>query len=334
MPQTSKIEGETDVGRGAGTPSLDRLLDLLAASPVPGADALALRRRAFQRVREVAGVRGGPLFVRPAKTHPVSVTGDFCALNCAHCGGKFLRGMLTLEEAVEAASSESPPKSWLLSGGCDARGGVPLPPESALSRLARVGRVNWHPGLASSEAMEKARQYVDCISFDFVGSDETIGRVLGLDARVEDYLATYRGLRDIAPVVPHLVVGLDGSRLRGEYRVLDLLASEGAESLVLLVLWPASDTAFENLSPPDLRDVFSVFATARTKLPRARLSLGCMRPPGAYRTAVDAMAAAVGFDVIVQPAGPVVREFPASGTYFDECCAFATITEGWDPSCA
>lgn len=275
-----------------------------------------------------------PLFVRPQKTRPVSATGHCCALDCAHCGGKFLRGMSTPSEAVAAASGEDAPKSWLLSGGCDGRGAVPLPPESVLRELARVGRINWHPGLAPPETVERARGYVDCISFDFIGNDDTVSRVLGLNARVKDYLDTYRRLREIAPVVPHLVVGLDGSRIRGEYRALDLLAAEGTESLVILVLWPARGTAFENLSPPDLRDVFSVFAAARTKLPRARLSLGCMRPPGAYRTAVDAMAAAVGFDMIVQPAGPVVAEVASSVAHFDECCAFAAIDDGWDTSCA
>ncbi|MGB4213928.1 MAG: hypothetical protein WBK64_03680, partial [Dethiobacteria bacterium] len=39
-------------------------------------------------------------FVFPRLTLPVSVTGRSCALNCAHCGGHYLQGMASLEEAL------------------------------------------------------------------------------------------------------------------------------------------------------------------------------------------------------------------------------------------
>ncbi len=236
--------------------------------------------------------------------------------------------MSTVEAALAPPDGDLPPASWLLSGGCDAAGRVPLPPDGVLEELARVGRINWHAGLADPGAIRRAARYVDRISFDFVGSDETIARVLGIDARVEDYLATYRRLRAAAPVVPHVVVGLDGGRIRGEGRALDILAAEEAPSLVLLVLWPAPGTAFAGLSPPPLGDVFEIFARARRRLPAAELALGCMRPPGSYRAALDLVAAGLGFDVIVQPTHPVVRAVGNGADSFEECCAFALGGEG------
>ena len=320
----------TLMGRGVHSAPLDRLIEILRRSPVRGAGELAASRARFE---ELLTPRGGghlPLLVRPRRTRPVSTTGSECALDCKHCGGKFLGGMVDLETAVTLAAGDDAPDSWLLSGGCDAEGGVPVPGDDALESLARVGRINWHPGLASPGDVERAAPHVDCVSFDFVGSDATIKGVLGLDATVEDYLATYRELVSVAPVVPHVVVGLDGGRIDGEYRALELLAAEEARQLVLLVLWPARGTAFEGMEPPRLEEVFDVFARAREMMPLTRVSLGCMRPPGSYRVALDAVAAATGFDMIVQPSSPVVDALGGDAPVYDQCCAFAAAERGME----
>ncbi len=173
-------------------------------------------------------------FDRPLATIAVSVTGTACALGCAHCNGHYLRGMHSLQdEAVWRAHS------LLISGGCDGLGRVPvLPHLQEIAAAGRGKRLNWHVGLIDEETMLAIRPYVDVVSFDFVGDDETIREVYGLQRSVEDYADTYRMLRRHVRVVPHLTLGLRGGRMSGERRALALLGELGLEALVFIVFTP------------------------------------------------------------------------------------------------
>ncbi|MHB9034798.1 MAG: radical SAM protein, partial [Anaerolineae bacterium] len=51
-------------------------------------------------------------FDRPAETLPISLTGEACALHCAHCNGVYLQHMHTLSQARNSSAS-----SALISGG-------------------------------------------------------------------------------------------------------------------------------------------------------------------------------------------------------------------------
>ncbi len=319
--------------RGAVDPVRGALRKALEASGVPGAGVLARDAAAFAPAAGDTGVLRLPRAVRPRRTQPVSTTGAACALDCPHCGGKFLASMEDPDAAAANAAGADPPKSWLISGGCDAGGRVVPPAPGLLRALAATGRINWHPGLVSRADVEAMRGWVDRISFDFVGCDATIREVLGLDATVADYRAVYRLLGEIAPVVCHLVVGLHAGEVRGEYRALEVLAEEGVDALVLLVLWPAPGTGFAALSPPDLSEVHRVFCAARAQLPRADIGLGCMRPPGRYRVALDLVAAALGLDWIVQPTRPAADFLGDADAVFDECCAFLTDSTGTGGRC-
>ncbi len=266
--------------------------------------------------------------VWPAATRTVSVTGGACALQCAHCGGRYLETMQPLAAAVEAVGTQaaSGVKSYLVSGGCDRAGRVPLLPQrEELAVLKGQGRLNLHVGLVSeSEAAELGR-LADTVSFDFVGDDGTIREVYGLDRTVGDYLAAYRALRRVTRVVPHICVGLARGRLRGEYRALDLLAEEGCEALAVIVFRPTRGTAFADRTSPPVAEVAEFLARARLTLPRTPLHLGCLRPGGTYRTRLDTLAVRAGVNRIVQPA-PAARAWAgASGLRLvpaDECCVF------------
>lgn len=116
----------------------------------------------------------------------VSVTGRGCALRCAHCNEHYLAGMRSLDDPALARA-----RSLLISGGCDLRGRVPILPH--LEAIARAGagkRLNWHVGLIDEETMCAIAPYVDTISYDLVGDDETIREVYGLEKTVADYIAT------------------------------------------------------------------------------------------------------------------------------------------------
>ena len=277
---------------------------------------------AWQEAWEVRqSVHGGRLtFTRPMATLPVSLTGGQCALDCAHCGGHYLQHMRPIEEVTPGAET-----SYLISGGCDALGRVPLGGHrEALGRLREGRRMNWHVGLSSEADLRPILPYVDVISFDIVGDVETAREVYGLDVDLSDYIATLEMLRRLRPVVPHITIGLRGGRLSGERAALRALQRLGVEHLILIVFIPTAGTRYAHCAPPDVEEVGALLVEARLALPEARLSLGCMRPMGAYRQALDTLAVRAGFNAIVNPTRAAERLATERGlqiAWRDECCA-------------
>jgi uncharacterized radical SAM superfamily protein len=258
-------------------------------------------------------------FVRPNQTLAVSVTGADCALSCAHCNGHYLRDMVAIQDADATSKT-----SCLVSGGCDARGRVPF--SASLGRIAalRPGlALNWHVGMIDEEEMRTIAPYVDVISFDFVGDDETIRDVYGLPYTVDDYRRTYAMLRRHARVVPHVTIGLHAGQVRGEYRALEELKAAGLDALVLLVLIPTTGTRYAGCPPPSLEEAASVMHWARKWLPGTPIYLGCMRPGGRYRREIDCLAVEAGLDKVVNPAPEAVRlarEMGLQVKWENECC--------------
>jgi len=172
--------------------------------------------------------------------------------------------------------------------------------------------------------MAAIRPWVDVVSFDFVGDDETIRQVYGLSRRVDDYVACYRRLRATVPVVPHITIGLHGGELRGERRALALLREVGADALVFLVFIPTPGTRFADRRPPPVDQVIGLLAEARCLFPAIPLALGCMRPGGIYRSQLDPLAVRAGINRIVNPAPAAVAMAAALGLLAlrgQECCA-------------
>lgn len=258
-------------------------------------------------------------FCRPSATLAVSVTGQYCGLNCAHCGGHYLISMRRLEDADLARA-----KSLLISGGCDRDGQVPVLPR--LPDVLRVGagkRLNWHLGLVDEATVLALKPHLDVVSFDWVGDDATIQEVYGLDRSVEDYVACYTMLRRHCTVVPHLTIGLHGGQIRGERRALRLLQELGVERLVCNVFIPTPGTTFADRQPPTVEEVAGLLAEARLKLQTVPLLVGCMRPAGAYREALDVLALRTGVTTIVNPALAAVRvaaQMEMEVQWSDECC--------------
>jgi uncharacterized radical SAM superfamily protein len=256
----------------------------------------------------------------PLKTLVVSLTGDRCELDCAHCGGHYLRHMAPVWDADPRGAT-----SCLISGGSDGAGRVPVTSHLDTVKRLRPGKVmNWHVGLIGEAEAEAISPQVDIISFDFVGDNETIAEVYGLDARAEDYAATYELLRGYATVVPHITVGLRGGSISHEYRALDTLEKLGIDGLVFLVLVPTPGTRYADCQPPSVDDVAALFVEARLRFPAAPIHLGCMRPRGEYRERLDPLAVRAGINVIVSPSAAAVTLARQMGLTVDrreECCA-------------
>lgn len=258
-------------------------------------------------------------FAYPLDTALISLTGNRCALQCAHCGGYYLCHMQPVWSAEPEGAT-----SALISGGCDLQGRVPV--TGHLERIAAIKegrRLNWHVGLIDEQAMRVIAPYVDVISFDLVGDTETIREVYGLQATPEDYVETYTMLRQYAPVIPHITVGLRGGQIGHERAAMDLLERVGLDALVLIVLIPTPGTRYAERTPPAAEEVALLLAEARQRFPEASLQLGCMRPRRSYRAQLDPLAVQAGANVIVSPAREAVAEAVARGLQVvetRECC--------------
>lgn len=259
-------------------------------------------------------------FDYPLRTLAVSLTGTDCELDCAHCGGHYLKSMVPVWRADPQGA-----ESCLVSGGCDTKGRVPVTSHlDEVSRL-RAGRImNWHVGLIGQAEAEVIAPYVDVISFDFVGDDETIREVYGLEAGVADYVAAYELLRSYATVVPHITVGLKGGRIAGEYEALDILEELGLEALTFIVFIPTPGTQYSDREPPRPEEVVDLLVEARLRFPGVPIQLGCMRPRGKYRDRLDPLAVRAGVNVIVSPSRRAVTVAEKLGLMVErreECCA-------------
>jgi hypothetical protein len=275
-------------------------------------------------------------------TAAVSVTGTACAVRCAHCGGHYLRGMLSPAEALRLGASgggrfgegagrpeRRRVRSFLVSGGCRPDGVVPLlEHEGLLEELGRAGRLNLHVGLVRTEEEARAlARHAAAVSLDFTVDQETIDEVYGFrGVKASDFVRACGLLSEFVPVTPHVLVGLRGGRVRGEPEAVRVLASLGVRAVVFLVLIPTRGSRFEGVEPPPVGEVLRVLDGAREALPEASVVLGCMRPKGSYREDLDVAAVRAGVvDRVAVPTPAAVKEAERLGlrvVWSDECCVF------------
>jgi uncharacterized radical SAM superfamily protein len=274
---------------------------------------------------------------RPEKHNrflPVSVTGTACALQCDHCRTKVLEGMVTLTrdlDLVETARrlQAAGTEGILVSGGSSRTGGVPLLPHLDAMRRVReeLGmRLIVHSGVVSPRLAEGlVSAGVDGVMLDIIGADETIREVYHLDLTAADFerslaLLSERGLR----IIPHIVLGLHYASFLGEWNALEMIRRYPVSTLILVVLTPLVGTPMAHVPPPPLEDVVEFFGTARLAMPDTRVNLGCGRPMGRMKLAMDRAAIDQGLNGIAYPADGAIayaRERGLEPAYYEYCCS-------------
>jgi uncharacterized radical SAM superfamily protein len=272
----------------------------------------------------------------PGRGFPaISVTGRACALNCKHCAGRYLEGMIpatTPEDlmAVAEALAERGANGFLLSGGNDQTGKVGLSDFCGAIKEIKATtdlRINAHIGLSSAEEIGRlVESGIDSFSVDVYGSDETVFEVLGLRASSEDYLRVVEDLqRAGAPVVaPHVCVGIHGGKMRGEIGAVSRLARLAPQILVLISLIPTRGTEYESVPPPSDEAMMSVLRSAKAGLPGTKVVLGCMRSKLNRHSETELVRA--GLDGLVLPAPSTVHALQAEGFILKKrsvCCSMA-----------
>ncbi len=265
---------------------------------------------------------------------PVSVTGTACALQCDHCQTKVLEGMISLDKerdlfATAARLRAQGTDGVLVSGGSSRHGGVPLLPHVGAMRRVReeLGmRVVVHSGVVSPKlAAGLASAGVDGVMLDIIGAEETIRQVYHLDLTPADFerslaVRSDQGLR----IIPHIVLGLHYGRFLGEWAALEMIARHPVSTLILVVLTPLVGTPMGHLPPPPVQDVTDFFATARARMPDTRVNLGCGRPMGEMKIALDRAAIDHGLNGIAYPAEGMVayaRERGLEPAFHEYCCS-------------
>lgn len=263
----------------------------------------------------------------------VSITGPACALGCDHCGAKILASMLPAGDPARFGTlvddlAGRGARGLLVTGGCTPTGDVPLEPFlPGLRRAADLGlKVLVHTGLVGRPLARGLREAgVAQVLLDLIGDAETVRRVYHLDRRPADYRATLETLlAEGLTVVPHIVIGLHYGEVRGEYEALRWVAELRPAGLVLVTLSPLPGTAMGTLPPPSPDEAGRLAATARLVLADLPISLGCARPSGAARLAIERHAVDAGLNSIAYPAEETLRHAEQRGLrlrFREECCS-------------
>lgn len=205
--------------------------------------------------------------------------------------------------------SEEGANGFLLSGGCDREGKVPIGPY--LDTIAEVKKetgllINVHTGLLGrGEAEAIAKASPDCCSVDIVQEEKAIRDILHLGVGRDAYRETLANLFSSGAkrVVPHICVGLSES-LEGERSALRLVREFETAALVVLVLFPTKGTPMENCPPVDDARVIGFVEEAIDRL-ECPVLLGCMRPRGNWE--LEAKCIDSGIAGIAVPSRRTIR---------------------------
>ncbi len=275
----------------------------------------------------------------------VSVTGTTCAFNCKHCGGKVLETMQPAETpnkllALAIKLKQRGASGFLVSGGCLPDGSVPL--KHFLPVIQKVKRelgltVFVHTGVIDQDtAVLLKKAGVDAVLIDVIGSDETIRKLGDMNLTVRDFAASLAALQDVGlKFVPHVIVGLDDGKLKGELKALRLISLTEPSALVVIAFMPLRGTAMEKVKPPQPVEIAKVVAAARLMFPKTPLALGCVRPKGEHRAQTDILALKAGVDAIAFPSEEAVKYAEACGCKFgfsSYCCARIYIDDAFRSS--
>ncbi|RLF49420.1 MAG: hypothetical protein DRN20_02195 [Thermoplasmata archaeon] len=262
-------------------------------------------------------------FIPGDKFPAVSLTGNYCALSCEHCMGKYLRGMHHVRndnDLIKLARllEEKGAHGMLISGGCDPSGRVPLSkyrrPLKEIKKSTSL-IIAAHPGFISAIDIQPIVDLIDVLFFDVVGDDRIFREIYHLPFDIgfmEDMIRVVSdsGIRYISP---HITFGLYWGRESGERTALRMLAGMRFNSLIINAVLSTPGTAFSRISL-DREGFIDFVVTARRFFRSKRIILGCMRPRDFELE--DAVAPYV--DGIAMPTLCVRKKYP--GTIRAICC--------------
>ncbi|MHA1378840.1 MAG: radical SAM protein [Candidatus Helarchaeota archaeon] len=277
----------------------------------------------------------------PGKKFPaISITGAQCFLSCKHCNKHYLELMIhanTPEKLIETCKEldDNGAVGCLISGGFDENYALPF--EKFLSALSYIKKntnliLNVHTGLITNKLAEKlAKTGINVVSFDIVGDKDTIKQVYGIEKTPQDYLNSINALKNsnIKYIAPHICIGLNFGKIKGEIEALKLIKNINPYLIVLLALVPTKNTPMEKIML-DIDKVVKIIVIARLMFPTTPISLGCMRPGGSFRQRLDLLAFKAGITRIEIPSNFLTKYAKNKGytvEMINSCCAIPSEFE-------
>jgi lipoyl synthase len=256
---------------------------------------------------------------------PISISGSRCILQCRHCAGVYLKGMMPAETPEKLLLechklNKKNAVGFLLSGGSDNNGRM-LNLTKMLEALHRIKQetnliINIHPGLISKEIGQELS--VDFASLE-IPSDTVIRNVFGLNATSRDYIKTYHNLTDAGiTVIPHICIysGEESNLLH------DLNESS---TIVVIVFTPTRHTPMSCEKAPEVKVIGRTIRNIHEMFPETEISLGCMRPRNSLvREEIEIEALVSGISRIEMPSRRTSNYAIKLGyeiRKFDACCA-------------
>jgi uncharacterized radical SAM superfamily protein len=248
----------------------------------------------------------------------VSITGSDCKLQCDHCKAKILEPMIPartpddLWQAVHDLIADGA-GGMLLTGGSNHRNEVEYDPYYPVVRRIKDRwpsfKIAVHTALVDTAAAQRMEDAgIDVAMMDMIGAQETITQVYHLKRSVEDFERTLEALvATKMKVVPHIVIGLHYGKLLGEWKALEMIRRHRPDALVLVVVMPMYAAPKRPFVTPDRHEVGRFFLETREALPDIPLLLGCARPPGMVKVAIDAYAVMAGINGMAHPSDGVVE---------------------------
>ena len=222
----------------------------------------------------------------------------------------------------------------LVSGGSTLEGKVPLDPFIPTLRWIKENTdliLNIHTGLVNREEAEAlAFTSADIASVDLVGNDDTVRRVYGLDASLNDYVESLNVIKDAGMnVAPHVTLGLDFGEIVGEDDALTAALTLEPEVLVINALIPTAGTGMADVKPPSHVTIIEYFKKAIEYDANIQISMGCMRPRH-NKPELEKAAITAGIHRLALPSNSTVRwlkEQQIETKIINGCCAIPVSLE-------
>lgn len=302
------------------------------------AEAFRIRKKTFgdELTFAIPGVLSFPSrenLDRPSRFAALSVTGQHCSLQCAHCKGKLLEAMIpavtpeTLVREADRLRSKGAP-GILISGGADRGGQVPLKEFVPAIRHVKEKdpdfKVIVHTGLIQKQtAMELKEAAVDQVLIDVIGDDDTIREIYHLNKRVQDYEETLLILKEVGHrLAPHIIIGHHLGEIRGEWKALDMISRIGVDSIVLVIFKPIASAKPARIPTPE--EVSRISAVARIENPSTPIHLGCIRPAHFSKGDVEKGSIRSGVNTVAFPLQGTIEfaeEIGLTTKFVDMCCS-------------
>jgi len=265
----------------------------------------------------------------------ISVTGNHCDLQCAHCKGNLLESMIPAKDPetffqVADRLRLNGAYGILVSGGADQNGEVPLkifiPAIRTIKEKDPQFKVIVHTGLIQREIAKELKEAgVDQVLIDVIGDDDTIREVYHLNKRVEDYEETLRMLKEVGHrLAPHIIIGHHFGEIRGEWRALEMVTRVGVDTIVLVILKTLLPVEKNHFKIPKPDETSKISAIARILNPKIPIRLGCIRPAHPSKVEMEKGAIDSGVNTIAYPLQGTIdyaREIGLETRFIEMCCS-------------